>query len=229
MLHLAVRWNKPEIVDRLIQLGININLQDKKFARTALNQALKLNFYDIANKLIDQDAKLSLSDKEGNTPLHELAWVKQNSTAAEKVAEIDLAKKIIEKELSLLARKNNLGNLPFHYAVTRAGIDFVNQVIPTAKDQINSTNKDGLSASHLLAENKSTSSDIEAIFALLVTNGADINATSSKIANTNPLDRAILLENKTLERLLGEKSVKPSTDLYGAYNDISGANLSPSR
>lgn len=75
LLDYAVSVGKLKIVEELINLGCNVNSQDKNGV-TPLHDVVLANVYSqdirtsICQKLIENSADLNIQDKSGNTPLH---------------------------------------------------------------------------------------------------------------------------------------------------------------
>ncbi|KAK8727165.1 hypothetical protein OTU49_009724, partial [Cherax quadricarinatus] len=74
VLHKAVYYNFPDIVDTLISAGANVNLQNMN-GFTALILAAREGNTIILNKLLAAGANLNLQEKSGKTALH---WATRN-------------------------------------------------------------------------------------------------------------------------------------------------------
>lgn len=68
-LHIAVRYNRAEIVDLLLKKGAEVNSGDSQ-GKTPLHHATTLDSHDILAKLLLHEADRFLKDKEGRTALH---------------------------------------------------------------------------------------------------------------------------------------------------------------
>lgn len=73
LLHICVQQTKPEIVEYLIKMGLNVNVRDDE-RRTPLHLAASNGRKDIASILIKYSAKLNVLCEEGFTPLCYAAW-----------------------------------------------------------------------------------------------------------------------------------------------------------
>lgn len=89
-LHDAVRSKKLNEVKRLVSNGLLINSQDKD-GYSAINLAVKLNHYEIAEFLIKKDASLNIVDIYKDTPL--LVSTRNSTNAISKILLCNGAKK----------------------------------------------------------------------------------------------------------------------------------------
>lgn len=71
-IHFAANTGKCRVVDRLLTLGVDVNVQ-RRNRHTPLLMALQNNQIQMVEYLLSRGAKLSLPGKDGNTVLH-LAW-----------------------------------------------------------------------------------------------------------------------------------------------------------
>lgn len=72
-LHLAIRYNKLDVVKILIENGANPNIQDSALhvkGQTPLHFAALFNQQKIAEYIVEKGAEISKQDEGGYTPLH---------------------------------------------------------------------------------------------------------------------------------------------------------------
>lgn len=68
-LHWATREKNINLINFFIEMGIDVNAQNKRGA-TALHLAVINDNPDVVKTLIERGAKINIKDDEGNTPLH---------------------------------------------------------------------------------------------------------------------------------------------------------------
>jgi ankyrin repeat protein len=79
LLNCAIKFDKAEIVEILLNRGANPNLfdyySDQKFRTTSLHDAIRYSKNEkIVNFLLKRGANPNLTDNNGDTPLHEIAY-----------------------------------------------------------------------------------------------------------------------------------------------------------
>jgi len=70
LLHYAVRFRKPEVVEYLVNQKIPLSRKGGLFYGTALEEAIYYGHLGIASYLIDKGTYLNIRDKYGQTALH---------------------------------------------------------------------------------------------------------------------------------------------------------------
>ena len=70
LLHYAVELQQFDVIEFLVEKGINLSIKGGESYGTALQEALYQGYLKIANFLIDKGTKLNVKNKDGNTALH---------------------------------------------------------------------------------------------------------------------------------------------------------------
>lgn len=63
-----------ELLDRMVEMSVDVNFSEKPFFRTALWEATWKNHESIVKLLVARGADISAADYQGRTPLHEAAY-----------------------------------------------------------------------------------------------------------------------------------------------------------
>lgn len=77
-LHLATQYGYDDVVQELLNKGINPNLQNNN-NETPLHHAAEKGYQTIATMLIGKGAHINTQDNDGNTPLHWAAYYNQDA------------------------------------------------------------------------------------------------------------------------------------------------------
>jgi len=73
ILHAVAGFNRIDVCEYLIGLGIDVNQPDDDMARP-LHEAVRWNYLDMCKYLLKNGALIDVTDEEGHTPLHYAAW-----------------------------------------------------------------------------------------------------------------------------------------------------------
>jgi hypothetical protein len=115
LLEQAILYNKPDIVNFLLDNGANMNLVDKGES-TPLIVAILQNNNDSANILIERGANLNMKDIFGRTALHLTAQKKNR----------DILQKLLEKKTEIdIEPKDSVNVTPLSYAATFGDVECV--------------------------------------------------------------------------------------------------------
>lgn len=94
-------WDRQEeAVSILLSHGANPNIPNDDTAHYPLHKAAARNCASIVKRLLDAEADVRLTNKYGNTPLHEAAFI----------GGVETLKLLIEKDPSLVFKKNLIKN-----------------------------------------------------------------------------------------------------------------------
>lgn len=119
LLHIAVLYNKVDVVEFLIEKGCNVNVVDHA-NDTPLHSAAKKGYQNILLYLLQNGAKADATNADGNTPLH----VAVNNGHERCVKALIYCSKTINVNAS-----NNWGNTPLHLASKWGYTNIVNILI----------------------------------------------------------------------------------------------------
>ncbi len=225
LLNQAIIAQNMDVVDALIDAGVNLNLQDKN-AFTPLTRAIEQKNIEAVNALIIAGANLNLLDNYGRTPLI-YAIILENIEAVNALINAGADLNLIDKYrltplTSAIAQENiealnalitaradlNLPNkngfTPLEYAIDKKNIEAVNALIKAGANP-NFIGKDGLTPliGVILSEN------IEALNAL-ITARADLNLPNKN--GWTPLSIAILSEDNEIIKSLVKAGAKLSLE-----------------
>ncbi|XP_031637111.1 uncharacterized protein LOC116349704 [Contarinia nasturtii] len=188
-LHLAVRYDKPDIVKLLVESGASVN-PTLNTMETPLHLAVKMNKADIVKILVDHGADVSAKDNTERTPIF---W------AAEYRNE-HIARILIEN------RVNNRGAVDLLLAVVLGKEDVVKNMAETGAD-VNAEMYDKRRPLHLASFN-----GINNIVKYLISYGADVNAKN--VYGDTPLHEAARLGSTNIVKFL----VENGADLFAKNN-----------
>lgn len=187
LLQQAVLYDKPDVVELLLDMGADINLFDD-INYTPLIMAILENKNDPANILIERGAYLNIKDEFGRYPLHLVAQNKNNY----------LLKKLVEKKPEIIIDSMDSSNVtPLSYATSFGNIDGMRLLLDNGAD-VNS--KDINSWTPLFYAIRY--GNLNAV-KLLIDRGANITM-QNKFGNT-PLQVACKRGNLEIVELLLEK------------------------
>ena len=150
-LHYAAAFAELEIVKYLVEKGADINAQDHR-GKTPLHYSsaadmtipfggkqlgsvgfgmlmLDAQFTDVVEFLLSKGAKCNITDKEGLTPLHEIAFSGTQGINSEKRARALLAAGADS------ALKDNKGRTPYELAFEKKNQSIAGILVPTQKEQ----------------------------------------------------------------------------------------------
>lgn len=160
MLHKAIANNRVDIIDTLINGGIDINHKNI-LLETPLIMACREEKIDIAIKLIEAGANVNNTDSFNETALH---------IAARKNLQ-DVIKLLIEKGINLDVQ-NSLGETALHIATRLGHTDIVKMLV------INGANKDMYDKKMMTPLYIAVSNDDIYSTTFLIERGANINVAS---------------------------------------------------
>jgi ankyrin repeat protein len=124
-LSFACRNNLPDLVDKMIASGVNVNADDDhQCGHTPLHHAALNGHVIVAEKLISNNADVNNKNKNGSTPLH---------YAALNGIPNNLVEKLISNNADV-NNKNKNGYTPLHYAALNGHVDVVEKLISNKAD-----------------------------------------------------------------------------------------------
>jgi len=122
-LHIASRNNHTEVVKRLLDAGVDVNLTNGRWNMTALSIASDEGHTAVATLLINNRADVNLADEDGRTPLHRASRWGHKDTAALLIA-----------NEALLNLADTGGWTPLHYASIRGSTDTATLLLASGAD-----------------------------------------------------------------------------------------------
>ncbi|MBL0317951.1 MAG: ankyrin repeat domain-containing protein [Alphaproteobacteria bacterium] len=159
-LHVLAKQGKTNIAEVFLEKGANPNIHDSK-GRTPLHIAAMKGHADLVTLLIENKADFNALDNTGHTPLYYAAAHEQ---------------KEIVNLLTSYNASMDIGwgdnSSPLHYAVKNKMVTLVEECI-RQQLPLNGKDEDGYTPLHLAAK-----SDSGTIIDLLLSAGADVNATT---------------------------------------------------
>lgn len=228
-LHLAVKWKKLNIVNRLLQESdIIVDAQDLN-GNTALHLAISSNEGEIAKCLVAQSSCANIRNKNGCLPIHLLAiyghidllglLIEHNPGInvtgcggktllhlAVQCNRLNIIKMLLQQSYIMVDAQDLSGNTALHLAVMFENIDVVRVLIKNNAN-IDAINGSGDTALHLVAM-----SDQKETMKFLVENGANVDQKNSE--GKRPVDIA----RKKYKQLLS----RPSTSLQAIDSTFLG-------
>ena len=135
-LHVAIKRNKKLLIDKLLNLGADINYKNE-FVDPPIHFALNKCKQDILLELITEKTNLNLVDKEGNSVLH----------LAIKYNKLEVAQKIMKMSGVDMTLQNEDGDTVLHLAVSNNWMDIAQDIIK--RKEVDIQNKRGNTALHL--------------------------------------------------------------------------------
>ena len=121
-LHLASQEGHVEVAGVLLELGADLEAQDKN-GQTPLHQAWGHGHFNFARRLIKHGADLKVQDKNGRTPLHH----------ASEHGHVTLARSLVEHGADPVAQDKN-GRTPLHQASEHGHLDLARLLIEHGAD-----------------------------------------------------------------------------------------------
>ena len=213
LLHIAVKSGNNEILELLLEKGLNPLVVDKD-NNNPLHLAAKNNNADMVATLLPYHSLINRPGQYGNTALH----------FAAKNGNVAIAKSLLEKGANLEATDNSK-NTPMHYAVNHEDTSFLSFLIEQ-KANISADNLSGRTPLHLAT----SAGNINAV-KILVKNKADVNAAGEDEKTT--LDYAaewghtevasFLRRNRAISSV--QKSGAKSTTRGSDRGTVAGVNL----
>ncbi len=173
-LHLAVRWNNPELVNLLLDLGADPNAADEKHA-TPLHESVASHAEHVITALVDHRADVTCRDHKSRGLMHWLAyWARDATYEGTPLLKLFLAL----NPAPALAQGDHRGRTPLHYLAWHGTHDVTllktlwDNLPPHARD---AQDVNGQTALHLASER-----DHVALVALLLDLGATPDATDAR-------------------------------------------------
>jgi len=203
LLSYAVRFNKLDLVDRLLKKGVKYDIVDR-MERSILYDAIESNFVDIIKRILDFSGKeigvmiTDIRDINGNIPLH----------YAIKFKNVSVVKLMIDGKSNPYAFDID-GYNALHLAVRSGSIDIVRLIARSMSNFNQMTNK-GETALHIAINYQ-----YNHIVTYLIMEGADPNQVN-RDNEFSPLHYAVGWNNLEIVELLLKKGADPNQqDIYG--------------
>ena len=174
-LHVAVTFNKPELIDSLIAEGADVNARmtnpDEAVELnqvTALYMAARFGKTECLKRLLAAGADVNAADAHGTTPLHVVAYNNDLKKLSDKV-QLECIQLLLEAGADV-HRRNEPGDTPLHLATQSGNAEVVRTLLAAGADA-NSCDKEGYQPIHGAAFHGHME-----IIRLLLAAGADINS-----------------------------------------------------
>uniref|UniRef100_A0A1I8HSQ4 ANK_REP_REGION domain-containing protein n=1 Tax=Macrostomum lignano TaxID=282301 RepID=A0A1I8HSQ4_9PLAT len=198
-LHVAVIFGNIDVMSRLLNAGVNVDITDE-VGFTPVHRAAESDRTEAAAVLIRAGANVDSSSDAGVTPLHFAVW----SDCKE------IAKLLISARLNVDARDSD-GNTPLHIAVGKRRADVVAMLLKAGArvDLLNNRGQTPLSAAVYMKNSEIVSELIRA--------GASADMSSNK--NEDLVNQAIICRQLSMARMLIDASAdineKNSMEWFG--------------
>jgi ankyrin repeat protein len=198
LLIMASKKGNKQIVEYLLEKGVNINLTNKN-GNAALHMAAHNGHEEVLKALLEKGANINLSNTKGNTPLHLAAYKGQKG-----IVEILLANINCEKSVF-----NQQGYTPLLLAISPDAENEVKKdIIELFKSKgvsIHETTQFGYGPLHIAAVNNQSE-----IIPYLIDNGIDVNEKTEDEYTDTPLHIACRKGFAVVVRTLLEKGADPN-------------------
>ena len=188
-LHVAVTFNKPELIDSLIAEGADVNARmtnpDEAVELnqvTALYMAARFGRIECLKRLLAAGADVNAADAHGTTPLHVVAYNNDLKKLSDKV-QLECIQLLLEAGADV-HRRNELDDTPLHLATQGGNAEVVRTLLAAGADA-SSCDKEGYRPIHGAAFHGHME-----IIRMLLDAGADINAREN--AGFTPLALATI-------------------------------------
>ena len=125
-IHCAVYIEQTEILKMLLEAaqGSSLINHQNKMGQTVLSMATKYRHYDVASTLLENGADVTISDKSGNIPLHNVAEHPDDYYTSESLQTI---KKLLAKDKQFQSQlRNNDHKTALDIAVANSQFEIVN-------------------------------------------------------------------------------------------------------
>lgn len=205
LLTYAVRFNKYDIVKKLIDKNIKLDIVDK-LERSILYYAIEANFYKIVELLVETSKNTigimitDIRDINGNIPLHYAIKYKNK----------EIVEFLIKNNSNPYVIDNN-GYNSLHLAVISGVLDIVKVIVNNISSLDSKTNK-GETALHISINYKH-----DVISKYLIDKSANINIPDGENEFT-PLHYAVGWDNYDIVEYLLKKGADPNIqDMYGNF------------
>ena len=162
-LHIGIELNIKELVQAEIDKKTNLESVNELFF-TPLHTATYHGHVKFVESLVAAGVNVNAKDKDGQTPMHILAYMPTPLRDETKIAEMLL------QNGSILESKDNEGNTPLHKAVEFGEVSMTNLLIRQGAN-VNATNEEGWTPLHFAAKYNEA-----LITRILIYNGAFITA-----------------------------------------------------
>jgi len=204
-LHIASRNNHTEVVKRLLDAGVDVNLTNR-LNQTAMIIASTYGYTDIVKSLIAKGAKVNLVDDIGQTPLHRVSRLGHTDTADLLIAN--------DANVNLA---DDYGWTPLHRASAWGQTDTAALLIDNDAN-VNLATKHGYTPLHLATNDYRENTEL---VTLLISNGGEVNHVDK--SGQTPLHKASFWGHNDTAILLITNGANPGiTDKNGdAAGDIS--------
>ena len=221
LLSRAVKTNNIEEVKRLVEIGADVDMQDKQ-SHTLLHWAVYMNAKEITQLLLAAGAIVNQQDNNGETPLHFAAGRNSYKTI-----------QLLLDAGADVNQQNKSGNTPLHWAAKKNRYEIV-QLLLASGAHINQQNEFGDTPLHLAVYNRNN----ETILLLLAARASAAIKNNRKESPRKLADNEVIREmfyqaeatirnrnrefrtNEETRTIFNEAAVTPDNLINNSFNPI---------
>ncbi|MFP4498421.1 MAG: ankyrin repeat domain-containing protein [Vulcanimicrobiota bacterium] len=179
----AIKNKNEEIINLLLEYGVEIDVKNPETGATPLHNSIAFNLKRTVIKLLEKNPDINTRDNKGRTPLH---WASYAGLT-------EIMELLISKGADLEATEES-GKTPLHEASKKGMLDAMKLLIDKGAN-ISAEDSDKSRPIHLAVQEGKTRA-VE----LLINSGADVNAKNKN--EQTPLSLAIFFRDDNTSSLL---------------------------